>query len=204
MTGVEARGCMMLVSDSAESLLLRRLVGNDPAAWRELVQTYSGLLLGLSRRTFRSYGWQCSDPDCEDVVAEVWRNLLEDDRRLLRRCRERGQFLPMLQALTRHRTVDVLRRRKLWTVRYEEEEMSVAQPEPDPVPAEELAALPEALGTLSPKERRLVELFYLQEKAYREITLLTGVPLNSIGPTLARSLAKLRKRLSAHALGRAI
>jgi len=179
-----------------EKPLLQRLLRDDPPAWREIVEKYSGLLLAISRRTFASYGFDASNPDCEDAVAEVWRNLLQNDRQLLRQCLERGQLLPTLHVLARNRTVDVMRRRKFVIVQLDEDLEPVAV-ENDEATAdtdiEEL--LPRALAQLSSRERTLVELFYLHERKYREIELLLGVSQNSIGPTLARALGKLRKAI---------
>jgi len=178
-----------------ETILLRRLLADDSSAWRELVKKYSALLHTISRRTFAGYGFTASNADCEDVVAEVWGNLLRNDRRLLRQCLERKQVLPTLHVLTRNRTIDVMRRRKLVTQPLDEEllEVPVAEAEPAPLPLEKLRS---ALTVLSTKERTLVELFYLQKKKYREIELLTGISSNSVGPTLARALSKLRDHLT--------
>jgi RNA polymerase sigma-70 factor, ECF subfamily len=182
---------------ASDSVLLQRLLRNDPTAWREIVTQYSGLLLAISRRTFLGYGYLPANQDCEDVVAEVWCNLLENNRAVVRRCLARGYFLPTLQVLARNRSIDMLRRRKLISVPMADEENTLAAPEPELVVDPDRAALlPKALEVLSPKEKTLVQLFFLQEKKYREIERLTGIPQNSIGPTLARALLKLRKAIS--------
>jgi RNA polymerase sigma-70 factor (ECF subfamily) len=182
------------MSGASETLLLQRLLQDDPAAWREIVSKYSGLLLSLARRTFGSYGFTASNHDCEDVVSEVWSNLLRNDKQVIRRCLERGQLLPMLHVLTRNRTIDVMRRRKFVTEQLDEELTEVPSAESESeLPLDPNNQLPKALGQLSAKERTLVDLFYLQGKKYREIELLTGVSQNSVGPTLARALAKLRE-----------
>lgn len=177
-----------------ETILLRRLLADDPSAWRELVEKYSALLLAISRRTFGGYGFAVSDHDCEDVVAEVWGNLLRNNRQVIRQCLERKQVLPTLHVLTRNRTIDVMRRRKLVTQPLSEEfaEVPVVETEAEELPVAQLRI---ALTQLSAKERTLVELFYLQKKKYREIELLTGISQNSVGPTLARALEKLRAKL---------
>ncbi len=48
---------------------------------------------------------------------------------------------------------------------------------------------------LSGKERLLITLTYFHEKSYREIVEMTGMPQNSIGPTLRRALDKVKKVL---------
>jgi RNA polymerase sigma factor (sigma-70 family) len=56
----------------------------------------------------------------------------------------------------------------------------------------------EALRELSSKERIIVQLFYLKGKKYREIARLTGMNMNSIGPTLLRAVEKMRQWMAAH------
>lgn len=185
------------MSGANEAHLLQRLLQDDPAAWREIVEKYSGLLLAISRRTFSSYGFEASEEDCEDAVADVWRNLLQNNRQVVRQCIERGQLLPTLHVLTRNRSVDVMRRRKCVSVPLDNAVEEVAVDATDSAAdSESIELLPRALERLSVRERTLVELFYLHDKKYREIELLLGIPQNSIGPTLARALAKLRQTLS--------
>jgi RNA polymerase sigma-70 factor (ECF subfamily) len=185
------------MSGANETHLLQRLLHDDSAAWREIVEKYSGLLLATSRRTFASYGFAASEQDCEDAVAEDWRNLLQNDRQLLRRCIAQGEWLPTLHVLTRNRSVGVMRRRKCVSVPLdalvEETPAEESEQSFDPELAE---LLPQALATLSARERSLVDLVFLHNKKYREIELLLCIPQNSIGPTLTRTMAKLRKAIS--------
>ena len=182
--------------DSA--VLLAGLLARDGGAWRRLVDAYSPLLLAVARRTFAAYGHRPSPQDVEDAVAEVWANLLANDLRLVHQCAARGNLLQMLHVLTRNRSVDLMRKRRLRTVELvdgsaaaqgdSEEDSGI-----DIAPAE-LAA---ALGELSSRQRVVVDLFFLQGKKYREIAELTGIPQNSVGPTLSRAVAGLRQRLLA-------
>jgi RNA polymerase sigma-70 factor, ECF subfamily len=180
-----------------ETVLLQRLLRDDPAAWQEIVATYAGLLLAIARRTFAAYGFEVSTHDCEDVVAEVWGNLLRHERRLIQQCLARRQLLPTLHALTRNRSIDLMRRRKFVTQPLAGEGDELPAVDAESAPDAELASLlPQALAELSAKERTLVELFFLHGKKYREIELLTGVSQNSVGPTLTRALGKLRDWLA--------
>lgn len=175
--------------------LLRRLLDHDATAWRELVEGYSGFLLAMSRKAFASYGVRTAGQDFEDAVADVWKNLLENDRRLIRQCLDRGNFLQTLQVLVRNRSIDLMRKRQGTTIALTE---GRAVAEPAPMPSDddiEPGALTKAMKELTARERTLVNLFFLQGKKYREIAALTGIPQNSIGPTLARAVARLRKEL---------
>lgn len=184
-----------------EDDLLRRLLTGDAAAWTALVDRYSGLLTSVARRAFATYGFIPVAHDADDVVAEVWANLLASDQRVLRRCLEHGHLLATLHTLVRNRAVDVMRGHRLKIVNLDASRLpepaaaAAAAEEADPIPPERLR---EALAALNDRERTIVELFHLQGKKYVEIAALTGIPQNSIGPTMGRALAKLRV-----ALGRA-
>ena len=116
--------------------------------------------------------------------------------RLVRQCRQRGNLLQTLQVLARHRSVDVLRKRKVKTVPLAAGHALLKQGDPpdDEWDPQSVAAL---VGTLPARERTLVKLFFLHQKKYRQIAELTGIPQNSIGPTLSRALTRLRQMLTA-------
>jgi RNA polymerase sigma-70 factor (ECF subfamily) len=50
------------------------------------------------------------------------------------------------------------------------------------------------LEELHGEEAEIVRLYHLEGKTYQEISSQTGVPENSIGPTLSRARAKLRRQ----------
>ena len=179
--------------ESIESLLAQLLEGNANA-WEELVREFSPLLLGLVRKTFAGYGVRFGAQEQEDAAAEVWKNLLENDCRVLRECQVKGNFLQTLYVLARNRAVDIMRRRRRT---FDVSEFQIACRVEDEEAPGELASAILAVKELPDKQRVLVNLFFLQRKSYREITELTGIPQNSIGPTLARALARLRKVLEA-------
>lgn len=189
---------MTSTNDPATQALLDRLIRYDRQAWNELVATYSGLLFAVVRRTFSRYGFQASNADVEDMVADVWNNLLANDLRIMRQCRRRGFFLQTLYVLARNRSIDLMRRRKMETAPLDGNETATERPEFSLPPAAldvSASILRQALATLMPKERTLIGLFFLQDKSYKEMAALTGISINSIGPILSRALIKLRNVL---------
>ncbi len=179
--------------------LLRLLIEDDHSAWCELVDSYGGLLLGLARNTFERHGRHASRHDIEDAVTAVWRNLLENERSLLRKCLAHGEILPLLHTLVRNRCVDMMRKQGsdpcVSFAADVLEKIPVLQEDSDEgIPESSQIVL--AMNSLSAKERTCVKLFYLQERGYREISEIAGIPVNSIGPTIRRALDKLRGFLS--------
>lgn len=189
------------LNDPEINALLRRLLIFDQQAWNELVETHSGLLAAAVRRTFARYAFTPPAADVEDAVAAVWRNLLANDLKIVRQCLQQGYFLQTLYLLARHRAIDLLRQRRLTTVPLDENDPIQTAPAANQTAA--AADIPEthlkqALASLNARERALIALFFLQNKKYREIEVLTGVKMNSIGPTIGRALEKLRKILQAN------
>lgn len=184
------------MTDKVLVQLLQRLVRRESAAWEELVRQYSGLLCSMARRTMSGYGYEAAAQDAEDVVAEVWKNLLDRDCRLIRQSLRRQNFLQMLHVLARNRSVDLIRKRRGDNMPLREDIVAELPYEPqEPERPIDLRLPVEALRQLAPRERACVALFFLQRKKYREIETITGIPQNSIGPTLNRALAKLRECL---------
>lgn len=177
-----------------ERHLLDRLIDGEATAWRELIDTHAALLHAVARRVFARYAFPATRDDIEDTVAEVWRNLLEHDLRLVHQCRERDNLLPALQVLARHRAIDLMRRRKVHAQPLNDYDAAAPQEREnsDMPDSDEIRA---ALNLLPQRERTLVQLFFLQHKKYREIADITGIPQNSIGPTLSRALVRLRTLL---------
>jgi len=56
---------------------------------------------------------------------------------------------------------------------------------------DQVAAL---LESLDADEAKIVRMFHIEERSYGEISRLLGVPLGSVGPVLSRARAKLRRQ----------
>ncbi len=63
--------------------------------------------------------------------------------------------------------------------------------------AEELQALADALATLKPRERRLLEALFLEEEplSYQEVAARIGVAVGSVGELRRRAIDRLRAEL---------
>jgi RNA polymerase sigma-70 factor, ECF subfamily len=181
-------------ADSTEGLLAGLLAG-DAGAWRRAVTLYSGLLMGVSKRTFGVYGVEGQTSDHEEVAAAVWGNLLEHDMRVVRQCVGKGNFAATLTVLAKHRAVDLIRKTGDAHAEVGEiEPVTGEQEEPEDLGVDG-KRLGEAMEKLPERQKMLLRLFYLQGKSYKEIHGLTGVAENSIGPTIARAVARLREML---------
>lgn len=167
--------------------LIAQLRGGSPAAWQELLDRYGRLVFHIVRSRL---GGRASDADVDDLVYELWADLVQDDYKALAAIGPPYDLKAYLAVSARRRAIDFARRPRR-AVPLDEE--SAAAPEPtaaaDPAQAR---ALSEAMRTLSRREQTLVRLFYHEGLKYREIARATGISMNSIGPTLQRAVEKLR------------
>ncbi|HEY1915056.1 MAG TPA: sigma-70 family RNA polymerase sigma factor [Streptosporangiaceae bacterium] len=172
--------------------LVRASAAGSEAAWNELVRRYSPLVMAVAR------SHRLAAEDARDVCQTVWLRLVEH----LRNLREPDALPLWLMTTTRHECSRQARRGRRLVPADLRDETAVVQQEQPAAPsldAEILAAelrqaVREGLGQLPARDQRLLELRASDPPApYREISLLLDMPIGSIGPTLRRSLERLRE-----------
>lgn len=171
------------------------LLSDDSAAWDDMVRETLPLLKGLASRNFYKYGYDADAATCEDICSQIWHQLLTNDRKLLRTCLEEDRLLPMLHTLVRNRCIDHIRKFRKLSLSDEDLHVEGTPETPNPTPGLEREWLLSHVHSLPRREQELIELFYLQDLSYREIHQVSGIPENSIGPTLQRALKHLRQRI---------
>lgn len=165
----------------SEEELVRACAAGDPLAWRRLVDLYSGWVLRVARSALRG----ATEADVEDAAADVFRQLVERDRALLRSLRPPYHLRGWLALVTR-RACGKLRRRKGPTA----EPRDVPAPAPPPA-----GSFAELLTQLPPADRLLLELFFVHDCSYEEIASILGISVESVGKQKTRALEKLRNSL---------
>jgi RNA polymerase sigma factor (sigma-70 family) len=182
---------------SAPAGEIRQLVSaartGDAAAWRELVDRYSGMLRS------RCLSYRLSYEDARDVVQTTWLLAIQHIGQL-----QNDEHLGgWLGSIASRECLRLLRQAKREAASGDLSEVD----RPDghtPTPEREVARtwltrlLPELVGQLSAPQRSLLEaLTVVPDPHYADVARLTGRPVGSIGPTRARCLARLRGMLEA-------
>ncbi len=116
--------------------------------------------------------------------------------------KQRESFAPWLFGIARRTALDVLRRR------YHRRTELEWDPEQEPAPSSELDESPltssnrfdpeelqAGLAALSPLEREVVVLYYLQDLSLEEVAAATSTPSGTIKSRLHRARRKLRAAL---------
>lgn len=176
--------------------LLDALRRGQNSAWEELVNRYLRLVHFVVRRTLAGYSGGRADEDVEDITHDLFQFLVKDNYRALGTIEAPYDLKAWLAITARRRAIDFARKRKLSAVPLDEAREAAPATEEQAAPADRSQAVTDSLASLNPRERLLVQLFYLDGRKYREIAQITGIPMNSIGATLLRAVEKMQKYLT--------
>jgi RNA polymerase sigma factor (sigma-70 family) len=176
--------------------LVRASVAGSEAAWQELVRRYSPMVTAVIRRH------QLAAEDAQDVSQTVWLRLVEHLAGLLD-----PAALPGWLAVTARRECGWQARQRRRDVPTDPQDYGVVQQlaanielDADLLRAELRQALRDGLGQLPERDQRLLRLWSDDPPAsYQEISAALRIPVGSIGPTLRRSLNRLRQTAAVRA-----
>jgi len=166
--------------------LVRASADGDEAAWNELVRRFAHPVMAV----IRSY--RLAPADAEDVYQTVWLKLVEH----LGSLRDPEALPGWLRSTTMHECIRQLERRRR-TVPVDPQSDEAVQPSADDIEAAAIraelrVALRDGLAELSEEDQALLRLYALAEP-YKNVAELLQMKTGSIGPTLGRSLARLRQ-----------
>lgn len=184
------------VLGSIEDLLLRARDG-DSNAWAEIVRRYSSVVFG----TVRSFRLQ--EADVFDAVQMTWLRLAENVRRVQFPDRLAG----WLATTARRECLQILRQQaKHAPVMTDVMADSIVDPCVGPeqrvIDHDLRQTLWSLVAELPPQRRMLLRaLFADNPRPYTELVRTAGIPLGGIGPTRARALKQLRRRLDEYGIG---
>jgi RNA polymerase sigma-70 factor (ECF subfamily) len=175
------------------TLLMQASQRGDPAAYETLLQSLSHVVSLYVRRRIGPVEW------ADDVVQEVLMSI----HRSRHTWNPARPFAPWFYAVLSSRLIDVIRRRKR-TVEWEKAMDTVppvvwvAAPEGAVIARNDLA---QALGSLSPAQRLVIERLRLDEVSVRDLARETGMSESNVKVTAHRAYAALRRFLSGMGYG---
>jgi RNA polymerase sigma-70 factor (ECF subfamily) len=162
---------------SESDLFLKALQARDAAAWTLLFEEHRDIV-------YRAALAQLGERElAEDITAQVFLEAIEG----IRRYRDRGKPLSAwLLTIARHRSLDALRKRRRETR---------AEPLPQPNREPSSAAL-EALGLLTPEQREVVHLRFVEDFSIETVATMTGRSPGAVKSLQHRALRQLRAHLN--------
>ena len=177
--------------------LLQRCLARQPRGWEDFVDRFLGLVVHVVSHTGQSRSIGMASHDRDDLVADVFTAFLADDFAVLRRFRGQSSLATYLTVVARRVVVREILKRRIVPTQADTSEIDQVAGRGESV-EERLSNREEVerlLDELQGEEADVVRLFHLEGKSYDEISRQTGVPANSVGPTLSRARAKLRRGL---------
>lgn len=178
--------------------LIDRCLAHQPSAWEDFVDRFLGLVVHVINHTGQSRSLHLSEQDREDFAADVFLAILSDDFAVLRRFQGRSSLATYLTVIARRVVVRELLKRKI--VAHPAHTQDVDHVADGAVAAEERISNREEverlLEELTPDDADIVRLYHLDGKSYHEISEDLGIAENSIGPTLSRARARMRRLAS--------
>lgn len=179
--------------------LLRRCLDEEPGAWKDFVDRFIGLFVHVINHTAHSRSVKVVPEDVDDLCAEVFVTLLDNDFAVLRQFRGSASLATYLTVIARRVVVREMARRRMAEAfghvnahQSTLDHAHVDRHELQRIDNREAVSL--MLEGLADTEAQVVRQYHLEGCTYREISSRLGIPENSIGPTLSRARAKLRAR----------
>lgn len=177
--------------------LARKLVDGCEHTWGEFVTHYAGLIYSRVTCIVPTVGLSNDRALVEDLVAEVFAALLNNDSAALRSYAGRSSLATYLCVIASRVAI----RKSISVKPTNAMELTDSAEDQSASPfdlaclgdqSERLRGLIEQLPT---RQKELVQLYHLQGVSYTAISQRLGIPIGSIGPTLKRAHANLRAAL---------
>jgi RNA polymerase sigma-70 factor (ECF subfamily) len=185
-----------MADEGAHDLELhRRLSRGDRSAFEELYERYSAAAYGLALRVTAQAA--IAQEVVQDAFLALWRAPEAFDA-------ARGAFRSFFLSLVHHRAVDAVRREE--RLRQRTERASNLEPVRGEDVADEVVEgaylgvrrkqVREALTTLPPEQRRVVELAYFGGYTQTRIAETLGIPVGTVKTRTLAAMRKLRRALA--------
>jgi RNA polymerase sigma-70 factor (ECF subfamily) len=177
--------------------LVEACLSGGARGWERFVSEFSGLMAHVVTRSAAHRNLPLSHADRDDLVADVFFEILRNDAAVLRAFAGRSSLAGYLTVVARRvagrRLQERFRAGRAVADLAKRPQALSAAPVRGVDDRDEVAAL---LDGLDADEARIVRLFHIEERSYGEISRLLGIPLGSVGPVLSRARAKLRRQAS--------
>ncbi len=178
-----------------EDALIRRCREGNADACAALLRKYAALIYSVPLRNFGM-----SQEEAEDIYQLCYIKVLKRAKQF----RGDSRFSAWLRTVVRNICVDCIRSQKpaisldALSENCENCPLStVCGVEQLVHRTEDRAILERALAKLPEHYRKPIQLFFFEERSYREISQILDEPVNTVGTHINRGLARLRKELAA-------
>ena len=174
-----------------DALLAQRIRSGEREALGELYDRYASVALAIALRVVTDR--EQAEDLVHDTFVAVWQKIDRFDPM-------RGSLRAWLLTIVRNRSIDRIRAKRPTVGIDEADEQSLLRSSSNPtweaaIARRAAAELRAALFELPDEQRQAIELAYFEGHTYREIALLTNVPVGTANGRLRLALGKLRESL---------
>lgn len=177
--------------------LIDRCLRHEPGAWNDFVDRYMGLIYHVIHHVAHARSLILSDADIEDVAAEIFLAIVDDNYGVLRRFNGMSALPTYLTVIARRICVkEVIKRQREALLGHTTAHRASLEDDNDDRGFEPIMAAEEVqklLDDLPEREAEILRLYHLKSLNYRQISKQLGIPENSIGPILARGRELARR-----------
>jgi len=167
---------------------LQRIAAGDRNAVQDCLKAYSGLVWSLARRMLRNS--EGAEDAVQEIFIDVWKNAARFDP-------SRSSETTFIAMIARRRLIDKIRhaQRRISPESLEDMLSDPAVPESSLQMMVEGREAFEALKTLRPEQRQVLELSIIQGLSHQEIADATGMPLGTVKTHARRGILQARENL---------
>jgi len=177
--------------------LLDRCLNNKPRAWEDFVDRYMGLVVHVINHTAQCRSLRLSASDRDDLAADVFLAIVDNNRAVLRHFRGQSSLATYLTVIARRVVVRKLVNGRSALPLSDMVHHAVADDTDLEQRISDREEVDRLLSELRGSEAAVVRMYHLEGKSYQEISYVVGIPENSVGPMLSRARSKLRRRAGA-------
>jgi RNA polymerase sigma-70 factor, ECF subfamily len=179
--------------------LLRRCLNHESGAWNDFIDRYLGLVYHVIQHTAHLRSHFLQPEETEDIAADIMEEIAQNDYAILRQFRGNSSLGSFLTVIARRICVtDLARRHPVRETQVNTNHVGDSDNEEAPPRSSQsggLEALEEVgklLKKLPARERKVVQLYFIEGRSYEEISTELTIPINNIGVILARARKMLR------------
>jgi len=168
--------------------LVARIRAGDQQAMSELYDRYAKVVYAVALRVLQNA--EAAEDVVQDVFLQLWRNPDAFDA-------SRGSMAAWLAVISRHRSIDRLRRRRPQT---DIEECVIASGRDLSEETERSLVIDkvrQVLAEMNPDHRQVLELAFFQGLTHTDIAKKTGEPLGTVKTRIRSGLKQLRSKFAA-------
>ena len=171
--------------------LLRQCLGHESGAWNDFIDRYLGLIYHVIQHTAHLRSQYLQPEETEDIAAQIVSEIAANDYAVLRQFRLNSSLASYLTVIGRRICVNELAKhappRELQSGAGSNETLDKDGPARRPQATSGLEALEEVaklLKKLPARERKVVQLYFIEGRSYEEISTELNIPINHIGVIL--------------------